>query len=69
MNATKATVIIKSNEISRFQGSAIIVKESPEPVHVFGNTGVSTDSKSKIVDVQGSTGTIENNVLKGKQQP
>ena len=66
VNAMKATVIIKGNKIGRFDGSAIIVKESPDPVHVFGNTGVSTDPKAKIVDVQGSTGTIENNALKGE---
>jgi hypothetical protein len=66
VNAAKATVIIKGNKISRFQGAAIIVKNSPQPVYVLGNTGVSIDPKAKIVDVQGSTGTIENNVLKSE---
>lgn len=66
VNAAKATVIIKDNKISRFQGAAIFVKYSPKPVYVFGNTGVSIDPKAKIVDVQGSTGTIERNVLKSE---
>lgn len=66
VNAAKATVIIKGNKISRFQGAAIIVKNSPKPVYVLGNLGVSIDPKAKIVDVQGSTGTIENNVLKSE---
>jgi hypothetical protein len=66
VNAAKATVIITGNKVSRFQGAAIIVKNSPKPVYVFDNTGVSNDPKAKIVDVQGSTGTIENNVLKSE---
>jgi hypothetical protein len=37
-----------------------------KPVCVLGNAGVSVDPKAKIVDVQGCTGTIEDNVLKSE---
>lgn len=63
VNATKAKVFITANRISQFQGSAIIVKDSPEPVHVFGNTGISTDPQAKVVDVHGASGIIESNLL------
>ncbi|HBJ38767.1 MAG TPA: hypothetical protein DDZ51_29255 [Planctomycetaceae bacterium] len=66
VNATEATVIIKGNKISRFQGAAIIVKNSPEPVYIFDNSGVSNDSKARMVDVQGNAGIIDNNVLKSE---
>lgn len=64
INANKAAVTITRNKISGFQGSAILVKDSPEPIHVYGNTGSSTDPQAKIVDLPGSSGTIESNVLK-----
>lgn len=64
VNATKATVIVTGNTIKQFQGTAIIVKDSQKPAHVYGNTATSTDPKAKVADVQGPSGIVEENVLK-----
>lgn len=64
VNASKATVAITGNSIKNFQGTAIIVKDSQKPAHVHGNTATSADPKSKVVDVQGPSGVVAENVLK-----
>lgn len=64
VNATKATVVVTGNTIKQFQGTAIIVKDSQKPAHVYGNTATSADPKAKVVDVQGPSGIVEENVLK-----
>ncbi len=64
VNATKATVVITSNTVKQFQGTAIIVKDSQKPAHVYDNTATSTDPKAKMVDVQGPSGIVQENVLK-----
>lgn len=64
VNATKATVVITSNTVKQFQGTAIIVKDSQKPAHVYDNTATSTDPKAKVVDVQGPSGIVLENVLK-----
>jgi len=64
VNATKATVVVTGNTIKQFQGTAIIVKDSQKPAHVYGNTATSADPKAKAVDVQGPSGIIDENVLK-----
>lgn len=64
VNASKATAVITGNSIKNFQGTAIIVKDSQKPAHVYGNTATSTDPKAKAVDVQGRSGIIDENVLK-----
>ena len=64
VNATKATVVVTGNTIKQFQGTAIIVKDSQKPAHVYGNTATSADPKAKAVDVQGPSGIVEENVLK-----
>lgn len=64
VNATKAIVLIRGNQIRRFQGAAILVRDSPEPVHVVGNTAFSADPEANVVDVKGVSGGIEKNVLK-----
>lgn len=66
VNATKATVVVTGNTIQQFQGTAIIVKDSQKPTHVYGNTASSADNKAKVVDVQGPSGIVEENVLKNK---
>lgn len=62
--ATKATVIISGNSIKQFQGTAIIVKDSQKPAHIFGNTATTADPNAKGVDVQGPSGIVEENSLK-----
>jgi hypothetical protein len=64
VNATKATVVIAGNMVRKFQGTAIIVKDSQKSAHVYGNTATSADPKAKVVDVQGPSGIVEENVLK-----
>ena len=66
VTATKANVVISGNKISRFQGTAIVVKESKQPAHIYQNTGISTDPNAKVIDVSGATGLIESNVLQKK---
>lgn len=64
VNATKATVVVTGNTIKNFQGTAIIVKDSQKPAHVYGNTATSADPKAKVVDVQGPSGVVEVNEMK-----
>lgn len=64
VNASKATVVVTGNSIKQFHGTAIIVKDSQEPAHVYGNTATSADAKAKVVNVQGPSGIVEENVLK-----
>ena len=64
VNATKATVT--GNTVNQFQGSAIIVRESRQPAHVYGNTAISVDPAAKVVDVQGLSGVVEQNTLKSQ---
>lgn len=68
VSATKATVVVTGNTVKRFQGTAITVKDSPKPAHVYGNTAISTDPKAKVVDVQGPSGIVEENGLKGVEK-
>jgi hypothetical protein len=64
VNASKATVVVTGNSIEHFQGTAITVKNSQTPAHVFGNNATSTDLTSKVVDVRGPSGIVEKNALK-----
>ncbi len=64
VNSSKATVVVTGNSIKHFQGTAIVVKDSQKPSHVYGNTATSTDPKAKVVDVQRPSGVVEENVLK-----
>ena len=50
VNATKANVVISGNTIKQFQGTAIFVKDSQKPAHVYGNTATSADAKAKAVN-------------------
>ena len=62
----KATVVVTGNTVRKFQGTAIIVSDSQKTSHVYGNTAISSDPKSKVVDVQGPAGIVQENVLKEK---
>jgi parallel beta-helix repeat protein len=64
VNATKATVTVTGNTIKQFQGTAIIVKDSQKPAHVYGNTATAADAKAKVVDVQGPSGVVADNTVK-----
>lgn len=69
VNATKATVVVTGNTIQQFQGAAIVIKDSQKPAHVHGNTAISSDSKAKVVDVQGPTGIVADNSVKTTEKP
>ncbi len=64
VNSSKATVIVTGNSIKQFQGTAIIVRDSQQAAHIYGNTATSTDPKAKVADVQGPAGIVQENVLK-----
>lgn len=64
VNASKATVVVTGNSIKQFQGTAIVVKDSQTPAHVYGNMATAADPKAKVVDVQGPSGIVVENVLK-----
>jgi parallel beta-helix repeat protein len=64
VHATKASLAVTGNSVKQFQGTAIIIKDSLKPAHIYGNTATSTDPKAKVTDVQGPIGIVEENVLK-----
>jgi hypothetical protein len=64
VNAKNAEVVVSANEISRFQGTAIIVKDSPSPSHVYGNVAVSDAPEATTIEVVGLSGIVDENTLK-----
>ncbi len=66
VTATKSNVVISGNKVSRFRGTAIIVKESSQPAHIYQNIGISISPDAKVIDVSGATGLVESNVLQKK---
>ncbi len=63
VNATNATLVVTGNSIKHPQGTAILIKDSQKPAHVYGNTATSADAKAKVVDVQGPTGIVADNAV------
>jgi parallel beta-helix repeat protein len=64
VHATKATVVVTGNSIRNFQGTAIIVKDSQNPAHVYGNTVTTADPKAQVAAVQGPSGIVADNTVK-----
>jgi hypothetical protein len=64
VSVTKAKVVVTDNTIKQFQGTAIVVKQSQTPAHVYGNMAISSDPKAKVADVQGPAGVVGENVLR-----
>ncbi len=64
VSATGAAVAVTDNAIYDFRGAAIILKDGRKPARVTGNTATSDDPKAKVIDVQGSSGLFEGNVIK-----
>ena len=69
VNSTRATVVISENTVRHFQGAAITVKESQNPANVHGNIAFSSDPKAKVVDVQGASGIVQENVVNYERVP
>lgn len=63
VNSKQATVAVFENAVKRFQGTAIIIKDSTSPAHVYGNTALSNEPRAKVIEVQGPTGMIQENKL------
>lgn len=56
------------NTATRFLGTAIVVRESELPAHVFGNTAVSDNGDDKAVQVTGPQGVVQENLRKAVQR-
>lgn len=63
VQATQAAVTIKNNSLHGVRGVAMVVKDSSQPAHVFGNVATSPDAQMKIVDLQGPAGIVRDNVV------
>jgi hypothetical protein len=61
VSASKADVVISGNRVRDFDKTAIIVKDSTQPAHVFGNTAFSSDPEAQAVIIEGSAGIISDN--------
>lgn len=61
VNAAQSSLTITDNQIEGFSKVAIVVKDSTEPAHVYGNIAVSSDPKAEVVQVDGKRGVIEHN--------
>lgn len=64
VNAKKATVTIVGNTVRQFQSKAIIVAQSARPAHVFGNTVITDDPTARVVEIEGPSGMVGENVIK-----
>ena len=56
------------NTATQFLGTAIVVRESELPAHVFGNTAVSDNGKDEVVQVTGPQGVVQENLRKAAQR-
>ncbi|MCA9117560.1 MAG: hypothetical protein KDA79_20965, partial [Planctomycetaceae bacterium] len=52
------------NIIRGTAGPAVVVKDSTTPAHVSGNTLISDNPASPVVDVQGPAGVVAENVVR-----
>ncbi len=67
VNATKSTMVITGNKIEGFSGPAIVVKDSPKPAHVYGNTAITQDEQAKVVEIQGPAGLVDENIIQSEK--
>lgn len=61
-------VYAKGNTTSQFFGTAIVVKDSNLPAHVFGNVALSDNADDKAVQVTGPPGIVANNSREATEQ-
>lgn len=64
VDAKKATLVVTGNTINQFQATAIVIRESQKPAHVYGNTAISADAGAQVVVVEGASGIVEANVVR-----
>jgi hypothetical protein len=63
VNAGGSAVVATNNIVRGFQGTAIIVRKSTAPAHVFGNTAFSQDPQATAAQVD-TPGVVADNVVK-----
>ncbi len=64
VNASKSRVNIIDNTIKRFRNTAIQVIDSSHPAHIFGNMAITKNELAQIVQIQGPSGVIADNIIK-----
>ncbi len=67
VDATQASVVVTNNIVRGAGGPAIIVRDSPEPAHVFANTVISKDENAVVVEIQGPSGVVAENVVQAEE--
>jgi len=61
--AIKSTVLLSGNQVTNFRGTAFTIKDSPQPSHAYKNTATSADPKAKVIELEGLSGIVDENVL------
>jgi parallel beta-helix repeat protein len=64
VNATNANVVVSGNTIKDFLETAIVVKNSRSPTHIYGNRAISASDQAKVVDISGAVGIVQDNLLR-----
>jgi len=64
VKSAKSIVSVMGNTIKKFQGPAIIVKDSRKPAVIHGNTAISADPKAQVVDAPADSDRVSGNVIK-----
>jgi hypothetical protein len=67
--ASKSRVAAIENTIEDFHKTAIVVKNPSGPAAVYGNTAHSSTAGAKVVDVDGETNVVSDNVVKAVVKP
>ena len=67
VDVTQANVVVTNNVVRSSGSPAIIVRDSPEPAHVFANTVISKDENAVVVEIQGPSGIVAENVVQGEE--
>jgi len=60
-HAGGARVVVSDNEVRNFQDTAIVVKPSRQPAHVFGNRAISDNEDAQAATVDGPCGIVGEN--------
>lgn len=68
VNASKAKVAATDNTIKNFQSPAIVVKNSSAPAHVFGNLAISNQENAEVVQIEGPSGIVAENVIRTDEE-
>lgn len=64
VHSVGASIDVIGNTIHRFTDAAILVKESTNQANVYGNLAVSSDPSERVLELQGPSGVVRDNLLK-----